>query len=340
VTAASVTLGAGAAFFASGLLSLLLARSKSSFWPRDVPNARSLHAQSTPRTGGLAILLGVGSAFAITGATADASFAWIGAATVGLALLSFADDRRGLPVSVRLAGQALAAAGLGWGAGLVAPRVWLPLAGSVSLGSFDAPLTFLGVLWMTNLYNFMDGMDGLAGSMTVIGGAFLGVACWRGGDAAGAAVSFFLSAAAAGFLIQNRPPARIFLGDVGAIPIGFLVAAVALRGSAAGLVDLGASCLVFAPFIVDATATLVRRALAGERVWTPHRSHHYQRLVLSGFSHARVLSWEIALMGVSGAAALAYATGAGSVRVTILATLVLLYAIAGAAVKRVERDRR
>lgn len=340
MTAAGVALGAGVAFFASALLSVLLARSRSSFWPRDVPNARSLHAQPTPRTGGVAILLGVAAALAVAGATADTSFAWIGAATTLLALLSFADDRRGLPVSVRLAAQALAAAALVWGAGLAAQRVWLPLAGNVALGPFAAPLSFLGILWLTNLYNFMDGMDGLAGSMTAIGGAFLGVACWRGGDGGGAAVSFFLSAAAAGFLIQNRPPARIFLGDVGAIPVGFLVAALALRASAAGRVDLGASCLVFAPFIVDATVTLVRRALAGERVWTPHRSHHYQRLVLSGLSHARVLRWEIALMGVSGAAALAYATGSGPVRVTILAALALLYAVAGAAVRAVERARR
>jgi UDP-N-acetylmuramyl pentapeptide phosphotransferase/UDP-N-acetylglucosamine-1-phosphate transferase len=340
VTAANAALGAAIAFLVSALLSLLLARSRSSFWPRDVPNARSLHVQPTPRTGGLAILLGVAAALPVAGATADPSFRWIGGATLLLALLSFTDDRRGLPVSVRLAAQALAAAALVWGAGLAAPRVWLPFAGDVALGPFAAPLSFLGILWLTNLYNFMDGMDGFAGAMTAIGGAFLGIACWRGGDAGGAVLSFLLSAAAAGFLLQNRPPARIFLGDVGAIPVGFLVAAVALRASAAGRVDVGASCLVFAPFIVDATVTLARRALAGERVWTPHRSHHYQRLVLSGFSHARVLRWEIALMGVSGAAALAYATGSDPARFTILVGLVLLYAAAGAAVKRVERTRR
>jgi UDP-N-acetylmuramyl pentapeptide phosphotransferase/UDP-N-acetylglucosamine-1-phosphate transferase len=340
VTAATVLAGVAIAFSVSAALTFALARSTSSFWPRDVPNDRSLHAVPTPRTGGLAILLGFAAALLVTLGLPEGSMLWVCGATGLLAVVSFADDRSPLPVGVRLLAHALAAGAAVWGAGLAAHRVWLPFAGDVALGALAAPLSFLGILWLTNLYNFMDGMDGFAGGMTAIGGAFLAAASWGRGDGDGALTFLLLSAAAAGFLTRNWPPARIFLGDVGSIPVGYLVSVLVLRASVRGGLDAGASCLAFAPFILDATVTLARRALAGERVWTPHRSHHYQRLVLSGFSHARVLLWEIALMGVSGAAALAYAAGSGAVRVTILAALVLLYAAAGAAVKSVERARQ
>lgn len=341
MTLSNVLIDAAIAFSVSAALSFALARSKWSFWPRDMPNERSLHAAPTPRTGGLAILLGLATGLGTTLGRPDGPALWICAATALLALVSFIDDRKGLPAGVRLLAHVLAAAAAVWGAGLVAPRVWLPFLGDVALGALAAPLSFLGILWLTNLYNFMDGMDGFAGAMTAIGGAFLGLASWKGGDAAGAAVSFLMSAAAAGFLLENWPPARIFLGDVGSIPVGFLVSVLILRASARGTLDIGASCLAFAPFILDATVTFARRALAGERVWSAHRSHYYQRLVLSGLTHARVLSWELVLMVVSGAAALAYGAAAGARRGAILAGLVVLFTAAGATVSLVAaRSRR
>ena len=332
MTASKILVGGAIAFSVSAALSFALARSKWSFWPRDTPNDRSLHATPTPRTGGLAILFGLSAALLVTQGLPASPAIWICAATGFLAVVSFADDRKGLPVGVRFVAHALAAAAAVWGSGLAAPRVWLPFVGDVALGILATPLSFLGILWLTNLYNFMDGMDGFAGAMTTIGGACLCLAAWMGGDGKGALTSFALSAAAAGFLLQNWPPARIFLGDVGSIPIGFLVSVLALRASVNGTLDIGASCLVFAPFILDASITLTRRALAGERVWSAHRSHYYQRLVLSGLTHVRVLWWEFALMAVSGAAALAYEGAAHAVRVAILTALALLYSAAGAAV--------
>jgi UDP-N-acetylmuramyl pentapeptide phosphotransferase/UDP-N-acetylglucosamine-1-phosphate transferase len=340
VTASNILAGGAIAFSVSAALSFALARSKWSFWPRDTPNERSLHTTPTPRTGGLAILFGLSAALLVTQGFPAGPAIWICAATGLLAVVSFADDRKGLPVGVRFLVQGLAAAAAVWGAELAAPRVWLPFVGDVALGVLAAPLSFLGILWLTNLYNFMDGMDGFAGAMTAIGGFVLGLASWGGGDRTGALVSFLLSAAATGFLLQNWPPARIFLGDVGSIPIGFLVSVLALRASAMGALDIGASCLVFAPFILDATIALVRRALAGERVWSAHRSHYYQRLVLSGLTHARALRWEFALMAVSGAAALAYQGAANAVRIAILTALALLYSAAGAAVTRAQARAR
>lgn len=336
MTASNILAGAAIAFSLSGALSFALARSKWSFWPRDTPNKRSLHETPTPRTGGLAILFGLSAALLVTQGFPAGPAIWICAATALLAIVSFADDRNGLPVGVRFIAHALAAGAAVWGAGLAAPRVWLPFVGDVALGPLAAPLSFLGILWLTNLYNFMDGMDGLAGAMTAIGGFVLGLASLGGGDGAGALVSFLLSAAAIAFLLKNWPPARIFLGDVGSIPIGFLISVLILRASAMGALDIGASCLVFAPFILDATITLVRRALAGERVWSAHRSHYYQRLVLSGLTHVRALRWELALMAVSGAAALTYQGAANAVRFAILTALALLYSAACAAVARAE----
>lgn len=340
MNASTVLIAAAIAFSVSAALAFALARSTLSFWPRDMPNERSLHSAPTPRTGGLAILIGLAAALLLTRGLPSGTATWICAATVLLAVVSFADDARGLPIGVRFVSHALAAAAAVWGAGLAAPRVWLPFIGNVDLGALAAPLSFLGILWLTNLYNFMDGMDGLAGAMTAIGCSFLALASWKAGDFAGALVSFLLAAAAGGFLLQNRPPARMFLGDVGAIPIGFLVSTLALRASVVGSLDIGASCLVFAPFILDATLTFLRRALAGERVWSAHRSHHYQRLVLLGFSHARVLGWEIGLMALSGAAALAYRDAADMGRTVILAAVALLTAAAAAAVTRLEARAR
>ena len=165
-------------------------------------------------------------------------------------------------------------------------------------------LTLLFTIWMINLYNFMDGMDGFAGGMAVIGFSTL---AWLGrADAGFAAVCLTVAAASAGFLIHNFPPAKIFLGDTGSIALGFLAAACSLWGSKAGLFPFWVALLVFSPFIVDATVTLLRRLLRGEKVWEAHRNHYYQRLVLLGWGHHYTVLAEYALMlACAGSAGLA-----------------------------------
>jgi UDP-N-acetylmuramyl pentapeptide phosphotransferase/UDP-N-acetylglucosamine-1-phosphate transferase len=165
-------------------------------------------------------------------------------------------------------------------------------------------LTGLFILWMINLYNFMDGMDGFAGGMAVIGFTTL---AWLGrADAGFAAVNLTIAAASAGFLAYNFPPARLFLGDTGSTALGFLAAACSLWGSAAGLFPFWAALWVFSPFIVDATVTLLRRLMRGERVWEAHRSHYYQRLVLLGWGHRRtVLAEYVLMLACAGSAMLA-----------------------------------
>jgi UDP-N-acetylmuramyl pentapeptide phosphotransferase/UDP-N-acetylglucosamine-1-phosphate transferase len=205
--------------------------------------------------------------------------------------VSLADDWRGLPIAVRFIAHAAAAAAFVLFA-LAALPWWLQFA-----------LT-LAVIWMTNLYNFMDGSDGLAGGMAFFGFGFLGLAAYLAGDRTIALTGYCIAAAAAVFLAYNFHPARIFMGDAGSIPLGYMAAALALLGWQRGLWPLWYPAAVFAPFIVDASATLARRMLRGERFWEAHRSHYYQRLVQMGWGHRRTALAEYALMLVCGGASL------------------------------------
>jgi UDP-N-acetylmuramyl pentapeptide phosphotransferase/UDP-N-acetylglucosamine-1-phosphate transferase len=250
----------------------------------DVPNARSLHGRPVPRSGGVAVLAGVAAGWSLLPMASLAAVGVIGLALAGISLL---DDLRGVPVLWRLAAHLAAAAGLvGW-LGMADPV--LALAG------------VLGVAWAVNLYNFMDGADGLAGGMALFGFACYALAAALAGDLALAAGSAAIAAAAAGFLVFNFPPARIFLGDVGAIPLGFLAAALGLVGWMDGHWGGWFPLLVFAPFWVDASVTLAVRWRRGARLWQAHRDHAYQRLVRLGLGHRGVAWLAYALMLASGA---------------------------------------
>lgn len=256
----------------------------------DYPNERSLHATPMPRTGGVAILAAVGSGelavHLIWGS--DPVLAWITGGALGLAGVSFLEDHQGVARRFRLLVQLLAAVLL-LSAGL-APKVlqlgpWIRvLPTSLAWG-----LGLLATVWMTNLYNFMDGMDGLSGGMALIGFSTLALLGWQAQDSTFALVNGVIAAAAAGFLVWNFPPARIFMGDTGSTTLGYLVAAMSLWGARDGLFPLWAAALLFSPFIVDATATLLRRLSRRERIWEAHRDHYYQRLVCAGWGHRKTV---------------------------------------------------
>jgi UDP-N-acetylmuramyl pentapeptide phosphotransferase/UDP-N-acetylglucosamine-1-phosphate transferase len=165
-------------------------------------------------------------------------------------------------------------------------------------------LIIAGIAWMTNLYNFMDGSDGLAGGMALIGFGAYAAASWLAGQVALAAVSLALSAAATGFLLHNVHPARLFLGDVGSIPLGFFAGALGIVGWRNDVWPLWFPVLVFGPFIADATVTLLKRLIRGERVWQAHREHYYQRMVLMGLGHRGTAHALYGLMMACAAAAL------------------------------------
>lgn len=323
----------GVAFAATGWL----IRPGSRLWIMDHPNERSLHASPVPRSGGLAIALAIALGAGLAAVLTDVSavMGWIGLGAALVVVISFADDCWTLHVHQRLPVH-LAAAGVLILGGLSLGRVDLPgwsLALPLWLGVI---VSMLFIVWMVNLYNFMDGMDGFAGGMGVIG---FGCFAWMGGAAGGtefALVSLVVASASAGFLIWNYPPARIFMGDSGSSLLGFLAAALALWAQRDNLFPLWVAVLVFSPFVVDATVTLIRRILRGERFWLPHRSHYYQRLVRLGWGHGRTVRAEYFLMLTCGAAAeLARHLSPGEQRAMLLAWIAI-YVLLMLSVRRME----
>ncbi len=278
----------------------------------DQPNARSLHERPVPRTGGVAILLG-----AVVSIAFGAAELWLPVAIAFvLAAVSVVDDVRGVPTWLRLSAHAAAAGVL----------VWYVLS---PMQLWELALLTIGVTWVINLYNFMDGSDGLAAGMSVIGFGSFGLAAYSADHLPLALVCFSLAFASLAFLLVNFHPARIFLGDVGSIPLGFLVGALGLTGWRDDVWPLWFPLLVFAVFIGDATLTLIKRLVRGERVWQAHREHYYQRMVRMGLGHRRTAYVCYALMAACAAAAL-YARGESSMGqvVVFVGAVAILSAVA------------
>jgi UDP-N-acetylmuramyl pentapeptide phosphotransferase/UDP-N-acetylglucosamine-1-phosphate transferase len=281
--------------------------------PLDVPNARSLHERPVPRVGGVALALGVAAAV-----LADfAPFGLALALALVLAVVSFLDDLHRLPTGVRLAAHLAAAAAFTWY--VLSPMHPLELA-----------LIVLAVAWITNLYNFMDGSDGLAGGMSIVGFAAYAIAASQAGDPGTALTAATIVGASAAFLAFNFPPARVFLGDVGSIPLGFLAGALGVTGWRNDAWPLWFPLLVFAPFVGDATLTLLRRLLRRERVWQAHREHYYQRMVRMGLGHRRTALIAYVLMALCSAAALLGRGEAPPVQWTVFAGTSALLAVVAA----------
>jgi UDP-GlcNAc:undecaprenyl-phosphate GlcNAc-1-phosphate transferase len=252
----------------------------------DHPNPRSLHSTPVPRTGGVGVVLGIlaGAAWLFPAAASAVAIA------VLLAAVSFLDDRFELPIVIRLAAHLLAAAAF-----VAVEMPGLPIAGVIA--------AVFAIVWMTNLYNFMDGSDGLAGGMALVGFGAYALAAWPQ-EQSFALLSACIAAASAAFLLFNFPPAKIFLGDAGSIPLGFLSAAIGFAGWREGYWPLWFPLVIFSPFIIDASATLAKRLACGERVWQAHHSHYYQRLVRMGWGHRRTAIVEYLVMLAAAASAL------------------------------------
>jgi UDP-N-acetylmuramyl pentapeptide phosphotransferase/UDP-N-acetylglucosamine-1-phosphate transferase len=326
--------------------------SKASFLRAvDYPNVRSLHTKPTPRSGGVAIfasaLIGFGVVavgFAVVPPStgflpkgfASASI-WIFGSIVLVTTVSFLDDRVGLPIGLRFAVQAIAAVIVVWGVGLTLPSIPIPAIKTVALGGLAVPVSLLFLLWMTNLYNFMDGMDGFAGGMTTLGFGFLAYFGWRAGHPFMMLTATIIAMSALGFLFHNFPPARIFMGDVGSIPLGFTGGTLMLLGLRDGLFDFWVPILIFSPFILDATVTVLRRAWQRQKIWEAHRDHYYQRLVLIGWSHRQAVLAEYGVMALCGGLAVLYHDASEEWRLIILGFWGVLFLSLALAVKGVEQ---
>ncbi len=255
----------------------------------DRPNARSSHDRPVPRGGGIAVIgLVLPSWLFLSAMTGIFAEVWpVLAAALVLALLSLVDDVRGLHQLSRFAGH-LAAVILG--------LAFLP-ADALLFDGFlpfwaDRAIMGLAWVWFINLFNFMDGIDGITGMETIAVGAGLALAILmivheQGGDGSRAPLAGVLAGAAAGFLVVNWHPAKIFLGDVGSVPLGYMLGWLLVWAACvAGLWWLALLLPLY--YWADATITLVRRGLRGEKVWQAHREHAYQAAVQNGASHARV----------------------------------------------------
>ena len=256
---------------------ILLLKTNLANFALDTPNHRSLHTKAIPRTGGLALMLGVLGGLCLLG-----MWLWV-ALVLALLLVSLLDDILNLPVYWRFAAHLLAAAIFIWF--FMSQSSWWMMI-----------LAILALVWMANLYNFMDGSDGLAGGMGAFGFAAYALAAQWAGDAQLVSLCACVSAVCLAFLRFNFHPAKIFMGDAGSIPLGFLSGAMGMYGWQHMLWPIWFPVLVFSPFIVDATATLFKRALRGEKVWQAHRLHYYQRLIQMGWGHKKTALVEYILM--------------------------------------------
>src|SRR5882762_7054229 len=323
-------------FLGSTLLAFLCT-GLSIWWSRkrgwvDLPNPRSLHCIPTPRIGGIGIViafcasvLGVKafghsriSEFIVNGRS---EWLMVGA-TLSLALAGLYDDLRHLRVAMKFtceftAAVAVLAAGISF-----APFSFMPSIVSISLSYF------VTMLWLTgfcNVFNFMDGINGLAGGTGVIYGMALFLLSLQHGGNSVTLFSLLLGGGCLGFAFLNFPRARTFMGDTGSLFLGFFFSLLVVR-----LVQLGTSVtalvLVVSVFVFDSGFTLLRRLGRGENIFQAHRSHLYQRLAQLGLGHASITSLYMLLHVVMGSLALAYLRCTNSLRAAILVCAVFILA--------------
>lgn len=261
----------------------------------DLPNERSSHELPTPHGGGLALILsflaGLACA-AVFGVQWSAFYLWLAAGAVLLMVLGVLDDLRGLSVRARFALY-----------GLVCVSTVVLLLDPFATGSLLilalAVTAAFGLLWMLNLYNFMDGIDGIAAVQCFLACCSAALLSWLGsGDGQYALFCLLLAAAHVGFLVWNWPPARLFMGDAGSVPTGYLLGALAIAGEVGGQLHLAPWLILLAVFITDASYTLLRRMLTGQPFTRPHREHAYQRLSRHWGGHLPVDMVVIALNGL------------------------------------------
>jgi UDP-N-acetylmuramyl pentapeptide phosphotransferase/UDP-N-acetylglucosamine-1-phosphate transferase len=267
----------------------------------DVPNERSSHTHPTLRGGGLVIVLGFFAGLALWLATggflSPRALGWLAGALL-VATVSFVDDLHPLPATPRLVTHLVSALLLTFASvQLVEPTAFAALV-----------VVFVYLIVLTNVYNFMDGVDGLAVTQAIIAGAALAIAGVVVRNPLVAIAGGLLSASSLGFSIYNMPPARMFMGDVGSTFLGFSFAGLSLLaniGVGGGRLPIEFGLILFAPFLFDSLVTLARRVLRGERWYAAHRSHYYQRLVRCGLSHGQVTCLYAGLGLVAAGAALA-----------------------------------
>ncbi|NLF30740.1 MAG: glycosyltransferase family 4 protein [Planctomycetes bacterium] len=299
----------------------------------DRPGSRSSHSTPTPRTGGMAILLGTLMGLSLH---AQATMAFVAAAVVGaiITTISFLDDIITIPSLPRLAGHFVVAGLTLHMIHLHLPALGLPYARVPlpEIVGFAVGMVF--VVGFVNFYNFMDGINGLAAAQGVWGGLTLAILLAWGQHGQEMGNSFLYGAAIAGgslgFIPHNFPKARIFMGDIGSTTIGFVLAVLTLLGSRHAEINgqpvpWVAFVMPLGVFLYDATFTLFKRIARRENFLKAHREHHYQLLVRCGWSHAKVTALQMGLMTLCSIGALLYAGGTDPIRLAVLVMLACVF---------------
>lgn len=281
------------------------------------PNARSSHKIPTPQGGGIAVVgtVLITMALLLTFTNPPGEMAHllliVTVASVALAMIGAIDDIRPLPAGLRLLLQAAAVTAVVVTSGIRILPEWVPL-------SLEQAILVFSGLWFVNLVNFMDGLDWITVAEMVPVTAFIGFLSWfTDGPLPTGLVALVLCGALLGFAPFNKPVARLFLGDVGSLPIGLLVGWMLLE--LAGTGALAAALLLPLYYLMDATITLLRRLARREKVWEAHRSHFYQQATTNGFSvmsvSAHVFTLNLALAAL---AAMTLLWPSGAVQVVAL----------------------
>ncbi len=286
----------------------------------DIPNERSSHSRPIPRGGGLAIVV-VTIALTVSANVAFASAYWtalllVTAAWTLVALVSLIDDLRSLPNLVRLIAHILAALTIMLGVDYW-DLITLPLIGEIHLAWMGVPLTLMWLVGLTNAYNFMDGIDGIAGSQAVIAGITWAVVGFTSGLTGVGLTGLVLAGASAAFLADNWPPARIFMGDVGSAFIGSVLATLTIAAHQQDHRMALVGLLAVWPFVFDASFTFLRRLVRHENVFAAHRSHLYQRLIILDHSHKSVTILYASLAALGGVLAVAWVQSVPGVSLSI-----------------------
>ena len=301
-------------------------------WRRilDLPNQRSSHTRATPRGGGLAItgltMVAVAAQLAF-GRFEPVGLAYLGGALI-IAAISWLDDLRSISNRARFACHVFGALVV-LAVALAGSRVEAPLLGDHRFPWWAIGcLLFPWIVGLTNIYNFLDGIDGIAGGQAVVAaGWWLAIGLVRDLPLV-TTLALAIAASSAGFLLHNWSPARIFMGDVGSTFLGYSFATMPLLGLHEGgppELLIGGILLVW-PFLFDGGLTIIRRALQGENIFQAHRSHLYQRLVIRGWSHRAVSRLYIGYALVSGACAFAIVEGQSPLLALLSVSLGLLLA--------------
>jgi len=258
----------------------------------DRPNNRTLHQGAIPRGGGLVIVAGLFMALVVTAFTSNRPqlFTCLACLVLAWSSLSWWDDKNDLSPKLRLMVQCIIAVFT------VAALGWVNQLFSIKLVWFGPLLTVIGLLWMANLYNFMDGLDGLAASQAIIASITLSFWFLMLGDIELSLICAVLAAFSYGFMLWNWSPAKIFMGDVGSITLGAFFGTIFILGVTRFDLSIFSFFGLFAVFIADATLTVLIRIWRREKIWLPHRKHFYQRLANAGLSHSKVAIGSAILM--------------------------------------------